>query len=216
MRPKSGIFGLILAFVFVCALRHEAEAAFATAYDMQSIGLTYGYSGTLGFDFTPLQNIVVKQLGYFDFGQNGFNGGASIGLWQSDGTLIVQTSVSSSDPLNGYYRFAAVTDTLLTAGTTYVIGAHDENDPVTDTRFATITQSPDISFGLAHWYPSSGLYFPDNTAPGFIYTEPNFTYTIATASVPEPAVLLIMAGAALLAPVAIRATKRLGGKAKTK
>ena len=183
--------------------------AFSSAYDIQSISLTYSFNGTLGYEFTPLQNITVKQLGYFDFGQNGLTnappiGWPLVGLWHTDGTLIAQTSVTSADPLQGFYRYATIPDTPLVAGTTYVIGGRTESDPVTDTRFATISQSPDISFGLARFHPSSNLNFPTSSAPGFIYTEPNFTYTVAT---PEPSIVLIFALIAITAPLAIRTMK---------
>src|SRR3954470_1341684 len=88
-----------VAFLLSATVRADLVAP---AYQTTSVGLTYSFSGTLGYEFTPQQNIVVKELGYFDFGQNGLSnlppiGWPLVGLYRLDGTQIVQSSVTSSD-----------------------------------------------------------------------------------------------------------------------
>jgi len=203
----------LIFFAVACLSPAALRADLATpAYQTTSVGTTYGFNGTLGYEFTPLQNITVKELGYFDFGQNGLSnlppiGWPLVGLYRLDGTQIVQSSVTSADRLDGLYRYATITDTPLFAGVTYVIGGRTEADPVTDTRFSTIAPSPVISFGAARFHPSSNLNFPNNSAPGFIYNDPNFTFTIS--AVPEPTILLIVPAAALLLQYVVRRMKAL-------
>jgi hypothetical protein len=203
---------LVLTIVCLALVTLRASAAVTLAYQTTSVSLTYSFSGTLGYEFTPQQDIIVKELGYFDFGQNGLTnlppiGWPLVGLYQLDGTLIVQSAVTSSDRLDGLYRFATIPDTLLTGGIKYVIGGRTEADPVTDTRFSTISVSPLITLGNARFHPSSNLNFPNNSAPGFIYNDPNFTFNVAP--VPEPAMLLILPAFALAAPYVVRRLKAI-------
>ncbi len=181
--PRLAVF-VTAAYLFAA----PAHAALVDAYQTSNVSTTYGYSGTLGFEFTPQHDITVKELGYYDNGLDGFPSGSPVvGIWDGDANLIVSAFVGSSDRLDGLYRFASIPDTVLQGGTMYVIGGRSESGPVTDTRFSTATFIPDIVPGLARWDPSSGLFFPENTAPAFVYNVPNFTIDV----VPEPASLLL-------------------------
>ena len=83
---------------------------------------------TVGWFFTPLQDVVVTQLGVYDLGSPGFAQEHDIGIFRvSDDSLVVTTTIA--DGLSGTLidgtRFVDVAQSVLTAGTEYYIVANN-------------------------------------------------------------------------------------------
>jgi hypothetical protein len=81
--------------------------------------LTFGAAFTVGS-----QPIRVTALGVFDTGQDGLLDNHQVGLWGSS-TLLSSTTVPSGTgtQLLGFYRYVPITPLILSANTTYTVGA---------------------------------------------------------------------------------------------
>ncbi len=98
----------------------------ASFYDGQ--GSEFNFGSTLGWFFTPLQDVVVTQLGVYDLGAPGFAQEHDIGIFRvSDDSPVVTTTIA--DGLSGILidgtRFTDVAGSLLTAGTAYYVVANN-------------------------------------------------------------------------------------------
>jgi hypothetical protein len=80
---------------------------------------------TVGWEFTPQDDIWVTELGFFDLAKDGLNIFHDVGIWDQDQQLIVSATVSdgTAAQLIGEYRYASVAPVLLAGGQTFVIGA---------------------------------------------------------------------------------------------
>jgi hypothetical protein len=79
----------------------------------------------VGWQFVPLEDIWVTDLGFFDLRSDGLNTFHEVGIWDGDRTLLVSATVptGSASALIGEYRYVGVERVLLRAGMAYVIGA---------------------------------------------------------------------------------------------
>jgi hypothetical protein len=86
----------------------------------------YQGSYSLGWSFTANAAIQVTQLGFYDDQKNGLTQSHPVGIYDMQTkALLVQATVSPSDPLTGYFRYVALPQPLaLTAGHNYVIMAN--------------------------------------------------------------------------------------------
>ena len=129
------VIGRCLAAI-LCAAAVAALALPATAAPQPAIINTgfvptagYGIGGpllftvTVGWEFTPLQDIWVTDLGFYDQFQDGLNIPHKVGIWNSQQQLLVSDTVQPLGACYGEYRYVAITPFLLTAGQTYIIGA---------------------------------------------------------------------------------------------
>ncbi len=130
---------LIVAAAITLGSSAPARASIA-AMDFTTAGNAFpgfdsGSGGTGGWAFTVLSKITVEGLGIWDEGANGLNSGHDVGLWKSDGTLLLSTIVdNTSTPVastfsRGQWLFDSVTPLELEPGD-YVVGAYyANNDP---------------------------------------------------------------------------------------
>lgn len=94
-----------------------------------------GTSYTLGFAFTPVADLQVTSLGFFDFENNGLNESHQVGIWKdSNGEfsapiLVGTVAIGTTDPLIDNFRYTSALSgtTTLTAGQAYRIGAFISN-----------------------------------------------------------------------------------------
>jgi hypothetical protein len=116
---------------------------FATPPSVAPIGSTYN----LGFSFTVNTNVTVTALGNVDLtaiGGASYTQPQQVGLWNSSGTLLASTYVTSSDPLtNSFWRFNAITPVNLIAGQTYTVGGQGGADYAAG---VPIVVNPNITF----------------------------------------------------------------------
>ena len=101
----------------------EAPAVTFTAID--PAGFFDASTFVLGWRFTANADLLVTSLGQFDAGGDGLGGNADVALYTLDGTELVRTTVGSGTgpELEGAFRYARVTPTLLRAGSDYVIAS---------------------------------------------------------------------------------------------
>jgi Domain of unknown function (DUF4082) len=206
--------------------------AAAIAIGMASSGradIIYSFSGgdtqtgqfvTYGFRFTPLVDIRVDSLGYFDAGQNGLLAGHPVGIWSASGNLLSSTTVTTENSQfagatiqGGRFRFTPISQIDLSAGVAYVFGAYIAG--ATDIWYAGVTNisaAPNlVSIDPIGVYDSGNLVFPsksfDNTyAPGSFTAQ----------ALPEPSALaLVLVGTAGLLGTRMRSF-RLGRPCESK
>lgn len=185
---------LWLAASAALAFAVPAAAADSIAVSGFTGGGTANLSGvdlprTVGWDFTPTANITLTQLGFYDLGDDGLALSHQIGLWASDGTLLLSTTIASGTGatlLNGF-RFVDVADLLLTAGQTYVIGAVIPLDPNGDNYVlspSAVASDALIGFGRGLRSTENAGFAMPTVDPNSGRFGPNFLF--ADTAVPEP------------------------------
>ena len=144
---------------------------------------------TFGEVFTPTQGIVVNFLGYYNDGN--MNDRHPVGLFDSSGTLLASTVVtSSSGYFTSHFLYNPITPVLLLPGMTYVVEGVSGTDNYTwnDPGFATYLP---LTLVGNNWVLGNGLNFNgtgviNDVADG--YWGPN----IGGYAVPEPGSLALL------------------------
>jgi hypothetical protein len=168
-----------------------SSSAQAAAIDLADIVFEYDSSAwTLGWKFSVNESVSIHALGVYDSGQDGLAGQAQVGLWlASGGAPLVQTTVAAGTEatLDGYFRFTPVTETALTPGVDYVVGAHLDGDLATSLFGGNGLVDPRVTvIDVRYSSLGSGFGFPDQTdfgTDGAAYLGGNFQLT----PVPLPA-----------------------------
>ena len=141
---------------------------------------------TLGFSFTLTQPTSVNALGYFGGGL----GSNRVGIWNSDGsTLLTSTTVTTSDPLVGNFRYGSIVPVLLAAGN-YVIGGEIANLGAFPGVLSGVTTAPGY-FWTGHREIAGGFAFPSTPQTGF-GNQSIALVNFSIAAVPEPATWALM------------------------
>lgn len=122
---------VLSTFLFVlasCMSNVHADSIALTDTGLQSdlISLTAKTAGmTVGWEFSPTDDIWVTKLGYFDLAQDGLNIQHKVGIWDASQQLMVSGTVAPglAGSLVGEYHYVSVSSTLLAADQTFIIGA---------------------------------------------------------------------------------------------
>ena len=92
---------------------------------------TVDFDVNLGAEFTAVGvDIIIDSLGFWDQNQDGLAESHRVGIWRvSDQTLMVSGTVpaGTTATLVGEYRYVNVGNTILQAGTAYILAGHSEN-----------------------------------------------------------------------------------------
>ncbi len=164
------------------------------AFGGAASGSTAGWSFQVGSS-----DLTVTDVGLFDGSGTGFVDSHELGIWDNLGNPLLNVTMPTGTvaTLIGSYRFLPVTPLVLSAGSTYVIGALypvQSGDNVV--FFASGGVSSDLTFIESRSTPLSA-------APIFAYPNanpdadngvfgPNFLYTVNSSAVPEPSTWLLM------------------------
>jgi hypothetical protein len=161
----------------------------------------WGGDYCLGWEFTVNFPISVTQLGVFDEGSNGLAGSHAVGIFRvSDEALLVNTTITTLNPLDNTFRYGSVTPTVLIPGGNYRIGAvYNIGVDAYAENCASFTMAGAINFIDECYRPGAVLSMP-NQQQGFGiqgYFTANFKF--ANASAPEPGTLaLVILGSSML------------------
>ena len=77
-----------------------------------------------GWRFTAHDNLTVTHLGMFDYLDDGFQGRYQLGLFRFSDTVLLTSGIlpaGTVSALNDHFRFVDVPDTVVTAGSDYVV-----------------------------------------------------------------------------------------------
>jgi hypothetical protein len=167
------------------------------------------FGGTVGTRFAVGgTNILVQALGFEDPGADGLTQSHQVGLWTDGGTLLASVTVPAG--LGGTYddgwRYVSIAPILLTAGTTYVLGAETTaGDLFSDADVGSGV--PDFSYGSligdvnpTNVFSFSAFSFPNFNGGGtdLRWAPANVSALVAAAAVPEPSMLALVAIAGLI------------------
>jgi len=151
---------------------------------------------TLGWDFTTNAAITVNGLGVFDSGEDGLADSYEVGLWDSAGNLLAETTVSSgiSDPLVNQWRYSSVAPVTLAADQNYSVGAlylTGDDNVVFPGDGGTVTTTANITYGQSTFASGSTLSDPTNELGTNGFFGPNISADVS-AGVPEPSTWALM------------------------
>lgn len=186
---------LALAVVFVLGLGVSAHAMTlgmdftSPTHDFTSGSWSLGWSFTVGSTSLSLQS-----LGFYS-GSAGLSQDHDVGVFDSTGKLIASATVTPTDPLVSWWRWANVASpVVLAAGQTYTVAAETGRDNYTWDPTG-LTWDPDIIFRGSRFVFANTLAFPTETSPGGVegYFGPNIDPGPIPAPVP-PSLLLLAPG----------------------
>jgi hypothetical protein len=143
---------------------------------------------TLGYQFVTSSPLTINALGYFD---DGGGNAHQVGLWDSFGNLLLSDTVLGSDPVQGHFRWHAISNFGLSAGTYVIGGEYLGNSDPGPTNASGVVTIPGYVWLQDRQFQGPGLNFPTNSIGGYGVNGiliPNFSVT----PVPEPGSLLLL------------------------
>jgi hypothetical protein len=151
-----------------------------------------------GWQFTVNAPVTVDGLGFFDVNANGLSQSHQVGLWDNNGTLLAQATVSSaSTPVTsasaaGDWLFESIAPLVLQPGT-YVTSVYFPS-PASDALMldATITTDPRITVVGARLSINGQFAEPALLGPVELAVYGANIRLQTPAAVPEPASLLLV------------------------
>jgi len=183
-------------------------ASAATAFTFSDPADSNSSLGTGGFKFSPIQDIYVTALGYYDGGypQNPFPHDVGIYDFNSQQLVTPVVSVGATDSLVDNFRFKTIAPVALSYGTTYILAGLDlASSGNTNKYFSsgyTGTVSPLITYSAYVINGNSFLSFPTD----YTYeTRPFFGANMIVTAVPETeAYVMFLVGLGLVGSIARR------------
>lgn len=152
-------------------------------------------NATLGVVFAPTVNIWVDYLGYFDNGGIRDPNGHAVGLYNSSGTLIAFTSITtSSSIMTTNFVFNSITPVELLAGNNYVLeGVSGTTDKYTNQTLGLASYLPISINGYNYQFNGGNLAYDNTVAPaaGGLPLQ-FFGANFGGYATPEPSSLLLL------------------------
>ena len=214
---------LILSVVALTLFAAPALADTALNFtDTQTWGFLFPI--TFGWEFTVSEPITVDQLGIRDAFAPGFYVSHAVGIYRvSDNALLVSATITSSDALDGLFRYTAVTPTTLQPGVVYLCAGFDPRYQsgapldyvgLPEIAHLTSTVAPPITYRGWAYGETDGLEFP---LPYNVTMDPwansvghlinaNFKFSSSTGC----ALLTVTEGSSRSLPVGLDSSQLLG------
>lgn len=182
---------LAVAAAMICACSHALadSAAIEWAGNPQYVYSNGPYM--MGYEFAVSTTQQASALGAFDDQGDGFiTGSHQVGLWTLSGTLLATTTVSSSDALQGHFRYAAISGVTLNAGEHYIVAADNwggggDNWAWRETGGMNLISAPGITHVQDKYAAGSGFMFA-GTSEGTL-RDGFYGANLRVSAVPEPA-----------------------------
>ena len=190
---------LVVGFLLV-ASSGQLQGALVNAVSFASVNTGSGGDGTFGWDFTTSAAVTVTDLGLWVSGFNGvdlLNDDHKVSIWDNanPATPLVTTTISSGAYTDNSFTYQSVTPTLLSPGTTYVIGAYYPtiNDfyHLDGVNSNSLTFASEVSPGNYRFIAASDG-FPSGSTGTTYAVGPTFRFD-TTSAVPEPSTLAVFA-----------------------
>ena len=112
---------------------------------------------TLGYSFSLSAPVTVNALGYWS---GGVAANHQVGIWDGGGNLLTSTTVLGSETPLGHFRWGAVSDITLGAGSYVIGGEYLSTSSVFPRDAADVTVIPEYTYGTPRWVQGTGLNFP--------------------------------------------------------
>lgn len=174
-------------------------AGFGAAIEFTDAPVAHDSRLSLGFEFTTNETISVTALGYYDDNLDGFLTSHQVGIFDSNGDLLISAILSAgiSNALNGHYRYTAIAPITLAANSTFLIAATSGGDAdgfaygQQDGNITGFVVDPRISVAedaSRFVYQNDNVLRAPSEAFGYtIYGGPNFLLATPDVNpVPEP------------------------------
>lgn len=176
--------GLVLIASPICA-----RAGLAIDFANPTVDLTNG-NWSLGWAFTVNEPIAVDALGFYDDLQNGLTQLHDVAIFDAAQAMVVSGQVAPGDPLISWWRWTAVTPTVLVPGMQYQIQAVTGAENYTWAPIGFVVD-PRVNYQLDSYFtpPGGMLVYPDASDRVVGYFGPNFSITRV---VPVPGSLLLL------------------------
>lgn len=155
------LLSLTCALIFVSTSLAEDSPAFT--FSEPGKGVTT--IGTDGFQFTPVVDLIVTSLGYYDRGEDGLTDAHPVALFSAGtGRLLAFVHVASGSAQRGNFRFESIQPIVLRAGESYVVAGFTpgNSDPPADTP-DDLRIAPHIGYNGYLFDFADGLKPPTNT-----------------------------------------------------
>lgn len=216
---RASLASKLALVVTVMGLAAAAHAVPATQLvSPPSIGGVNGTGFVVGYRFRANDDLFVTALGAYDFGQDGLQGGAAVGLYTLGGNLLASANVpggTAGSFLDGYFRYVGIAQVQLDAGLEYVLASYSQ-DPFgffnQNYGGVVLTTDPGITLLRNRDEPLVfALEFPDRE-PSNVHLGsfgPNMQISAAS-EVPEPGSLALVLAA--VGAWALRARRRPGSR----
>jgi hypothetical protein len=212
---RKALISCIGGFAFAIAAIGSAQAAIITpAVEYTTFSATFNDDRdfTLGYMFSLSAPVTINALGYWD---NGLSNNHQVGIWGSSNVLVTSTTVLSTDPLVGHFRWSTIPDLVLNAGQ-YTIGGEflgnfNVSPDVLPSQASGVTTIPNYTYVTGAYVVGAGLNQPTTITDGF---GPNgillANFSVAS-NVPEPSTLGLI-GLGLLGLGAMRRRRHRGAQ----
>ncbi|WP_415231078.1 PEP-CTERM sorting domain-containing protein [Psychromonas sp.] len=190
----------IICLLFVC-FSTTSNAIPIAAVEWSGDPQNVNTNGTLmmGYEFNVTSDTNVTALGAFDHLGDGFVTDHNVGIWDFTGNLLASTIVTSSDSLNGHFRYSSINTLALFAGNTYIVGADSwgvQGDAWAwrETGGLNLIEAAGIEHVQDRFLFSAGFEFPSQSEGTFRdgFYGANLMVDADISQVPEPASLALL------------------------
>lgn len=192
---------ILYSLVFAVSLNVHASTASFNILSANFYGNSYFLPQSAGYVFTPLSDVVVSSLGFYDYQGDGLGESHPVGIFNNTGNLLTSAVVFSGTekPMEDGFRYTDIAPLTLSAGQSYTVATlfQTNADVIGYADVSDTLVNPSITLGSvpARYILQTGteLQFPTETA--LLVTEmfygPNFKLT----AVPLPGAVTLFGSA---------------------
>ena len=192
---------ILYPLLFAVSLNVHGSTASFNILSANFYGNSYFLPQSAGYVFTPLSDVVVSSLGFYDYQGDGLGESHPVGIFNNTGNLLTSAVVFSGteNPLENGFRYTDIAPLTLSAGQSYtvatlfqtnadVIGYADVSDTLVN-PFITLGSVP------ARYILQTGteLQFPTETA--LLVTEMFYGPNFKLKAVPLPGAVIMFGSA---------------------